>query len=128
MKVAAPVHLLVALGQQILGLDFIALKVPLLLDGFGMKYSQIIANAWLDASADGAATTFPHPGQYSGLPHMLVTTLCILAQPPDLADGATGDLRRRFFIEGGMSLLSQLWRTLCQEGLPCTSTMKVLSH
>ena len=128
MKVAAPVHLLVALGQQMLGLDFIALKVPLLLDNFWMLHSQVVAHAWLDAGADRASAAFPDPGQYGGLPHMLVATLCILTQPPDLADGATGDLSRQFVIERGMPLLDQLGRTLCQGGLPCTSTMKVLSH
>ena len=56
MQGAAPVHLPVAVRQQLLRLVFIALKVPLLLHRLGVQGCQGVAVAGLPARTGGTAT------------------------------------------------------------------------
>ena len=89
---AAPVHLLVALGQQLLWLDSIALKVPLLLHCQGVQGCQGVAVAGLLASTDRTALLGQGSDCHSGFPGVLVAALTVLAQPPHFAIGATCDV------------------------------------
>ena len=91
MQGAAPVHLPVAPGQQPLRLDFVALKVPLLLHHVRMRGCQGVAVAGLPASTDGTAPLVVDPAVHSGLPGVLVAAPTVLAQPPHFATRATRD-------------------------------------
>ena len=111
-------HLLAALGQQVLWPGGVELKVPLLLHNVRMDGCQGGANTRLVARTDGAATAV-HSVIYPGLPDMLMPTSSCLAQPPDFVIGATGDICRRCVIEGGVPLRSYRQATLRQRGPPC---------
>ena len=133
MQGAAPVRLPVALRQQLLRLVFIALKVPLLLDGLGVQGCQGVALAGLPARTGGTSMLLVDPVTHSGLPGVLVAVLTVLAQPPHFAAGAVWDVCwGEITMLGGVSLHCQLGRDLSQGGLPCapqppSSTARCLS-
>ena len=92
MQGAAPEHPLVALGQQLLRLVFVALKVPLLLHHVRVQGCQGVAVAGLPASTDGITPLLVDPGLHWGFPDVLVAAPTVLAQPPHFAIGATRDV------------------------------------
>ena len=117
---AAPVHRLVALGQQVLWLALVELKVPLLSHKGRMQGLQGVAPARLLASADGAASSHPDSVTNYGLPGVLVAALARCAQPPHSLLGATSDVCRiQALVLGGVPLGCQVWALLCQ-GESCT--------
>ena len=93
VEVAAPVHWFVALGQQLLWLDSISVKVPLVLNDVCLDSFEAVANARLAAGADGTAAASP-PVLDSSLPSMVVPTGSFHAQPPGSEARTAGDVRR----------------------------------
>ena len=122
VEAAAPVNLLVALGQQVLWPESVALKVPLLLNCLSMDCSQGIAPAWLPVGTDGTARGPLGPGANIRLPDMLMATRTLCTKPPGFPAGAHGDCSwLQIFVEGGMPLCSHFWVALCEVFPPCTT-------
>ena len=92
MQGAAPVCLLFALGQQLIWLVVVALKVPLLLHYLRVQGCQGVAVARPVASTEGAAALLVYSALHCGFPGVLVAALTVVAQPPHFAVGATCDV------------------------------------
>lgn len=124
VKLAAPVHKLVAAGQQCLWLDGISCIVPLLLYSASMQDCNVVANAWLPASTDGAPPATRCPVFDCRLPGMGMPTLSQSAEPPHLASRSTCDFHRgERPIAGGMPLAGNVRTPHSQSWLACSSCL-----
>ena len=123
VQITPPVHLSVALGQQVLWALSVELIVPLAANQFWVQSCQGAADAGIPASTYRTSLAKLDPGRHFGLPSMIMAAVFISAHPPDFAVRTAGDLvRGQSTIALGMPLSCKPWVALCQHGMPCTAT------